>query len=108
MLETQKRKKKRREEKGKKQKMPIFMGKNRANLMRMILIWKIPEDLENLLFPDFWRGGASANVKYFYECYPEMCDQLGNQGHSLYFGAGAPVIKRVVFRSRCLRRLYST
>jgi hypothetical protein len=60
MLETQKRKKKRREEKGKKQKMPIFMGKNRANLMRMILIWKIPEDLENLLFSDFWRGGASS------------------------------------------------
>jgi|TARA_R110000787_G_scaffold110481_1_gene219170 hypothetical protein len=61
MLETQKRKKKRREEKGKKQKKPFpSVGKNRANLMRMILIWKIPEDLENLLFSDFWRGGASS------------------------------------------------
>ena len=69
--------------------------------MQMIIIL-------NWLFPIFWRGGACAKVKYFFECYPEMCDQLGNQGHSLYFGAGAPVVVRRRFASDALRRLYST
>ena len=48
----------------------------------------------HLLFYYFWRGGASANVKYFFECCPEMCDRFGNQGHSLFLGAPAPVQKR--------------
>ena len=68
--------------------------------MQMIIIL-------NWLFPIFWRPRACAKVKYFFECYPEMCDQLGNQGHSLYFGAGAPVVVRRRFASDAPRRLYS-
>ena len=44
--------------------------------MRIILNW---------LFSDFWRAGACAKVKYFFECYLEMCDRFGNQGHSLFW-----------------------
>ena len=38
-------------------------------------------------FPQNRRACASAKVKYYFECCPEMCDQLGAQGHSLYFSA---------------------
>ena len=59
--------------------------------MRMTRIWLI------CFFPKNRRACASAKVKYYFECCPEMCDRFGNQGHSLYFGAGAPVQKRSGF-----------
>ena len=58
-------------------------------------------------FMIFLARGRQQQVNDYFACYPEMCDRFGNQGHSLYFGAGAPVIKRVVFRWWNLRRLYS-
>ena len=50
-----------------------------------------------LLFSDFRRACASSRSTTIFECYPKMCDLFANQGHSLYFGAGAPVQKRSTF-----------
>jgi len=39
------------------------------------------------------RSRQSAKVKYFFKSCPKTCDQFAAKGHSLYFGAGAPVEK---------------
>ena len=62
----------------------------------------------NWLFSIFWRACASANVKYFSECYLKTCDQLGAGGHSLFLARGRQCECEVVAQRCCLRRLYST
>ena len=56
--------------------------------IRIWVFWVFPananENHSHLTFSNFWRGGACAKVKYFFECYLEMCDRFGNQGHSLF------------------------
>ena len=62
--------------------------------------WNMSNADENhsyLTFPQNRRACASAKVKYFFECYPIVCDRFANQGHSLFLGAGAPVQKRSGF-----------
>ena len=59
-------------------------------------------------FPQNRRACASSSTTMIFECYPKMCDLFANQGHSLYFGAGAPVVVQQWFASDALRRLYSS
>jgi len=41
----------------------------------------------------FWRGGASSKSTIVFVWASKTCDQLLKIGHSLYFGAGAPVVE---------------
>ena len=68
--------------------------------MQMIMIRIRMRRPHDLLFPQNRRVSACAKVKYFFECYPEMCDQLTCKGSSLFFdlvGATAPVRKRSAY-----------
>ena len=66
----------------------MFHVEHAKTQMRAILIWVF------LTFLNFWRGGASSKSTIVFAWASKTCDQLVQSGHSLYFGASAPVVVR--------------
>jgi len=54
---------------------------------------KTKKSQKSLDFLKFLARGRQCEVNVLFTFLPKTCDRVQKIGHSLYFGAGAPVIK---------------